>query len=64
VESAPLPKANTVGELAIFGAAQTGQLDKANDRTADTITIYTNCEALLKNAAEQFAPKPWYDFWD
>lgn len=63
IESAPLPQQNTVGALATFGISQTGQLDKANDRTHDTITIYENCETLLKKAAKEIEPKPWYQFW-
>lgn len=61
--SAPLPVEKDVGAVMTFGIAQTGQLDKANDRQHDTVTIYRNCETLLKKAAEQIAPKPWWHFW-
>ena len=63
VQSAPLPKNRTVGELAAFGDAQTGQLDIANNRFADADEIQSRCEALLKQAGEAAQPKPWYQFW-
>jgi len=62
VPSAVRPPENTVGSLAAFGAAQTGQLDKANDRTHDAIEIVENCEAQQAKAQETIE-KPWYKFW-
>lgn len=44
VPSADLPAQDAVGPWIAFGDAQTGQLDKANGRTADTITIVEKCE--------------------
>lgn len=62
VPSASRPNEDTVGSLAAFGAAQTGQLDKANDRTHDAIEIVTNCE-LSQVKAQKEIEKPWYQFW-
>jgi len=45
VPAAPLPDGSTVGDWIAFGDAQTGQLDKANGRTKDTIDIISRCEA-------------------
>lgn len=36
-----------------FGVAQTGQLQKANGRTADTIGIVERCEARDRAAVEK-----------
>jgi hypothetical protein len=63
VTSASLPASRTVGELAAFGDAQTGQLDIANRRFADASEIRENCEKLLKQAGEAAQPKPWWQFW-
>jgi hypothetical protein len=63
VASAPIPRNRTVGELAAFGDAQTGQLDIANSRFIDADKILENCEALLKKAGEAAQPKPWWQFW-
>lgn len=43
VPGAPLPDL-TAGGWAAFGDAQTGQLDKANDRTLATIHIIERCD--------------------
>lgn len=40
-----------------FGVAQTGQLHKANGRTADTIGIIERCEARDRVAVERAKPK-------
>lgn len=46
IEGAPLPSEYAdVGVWQSFAFAQTGQLDKANGRTADTIGIIERCEA-------------------
>lgn len=45
VPGAPLPDGQTVGDWIAFGDAQTAQLDKANGRTVDAITIVERCEA-------------------
>lgn len=63
VESAPLPKADTVGEWVAFGDAQTAQLDKANGRTADALNIVAKCEARDREAGERLRPKGWRRLW-
>lgn len=60
VGSAPLPKADTVGEWVAFGDAQTAQLDKANERTADALGIVARCEARDREAGRTLAAKPWW----
>jgi hypothetical protein len=44
VPSADLPAEDTAGAWVAFGDAQTGQLDKANGRTVDSIDIVQKCE--------------------
>lgn len=44
VAGAPLPDGDTVGDWIAFGDAQTGRLDVANGRQADTLAIITRCE--------------------
>lgn len=63
VESADFPgelelaTARRVGDGALpwqlFAVRQTGQLDKANERTADTLSIVRKCEARDRAAAEE-----------
>jgi hypothetical protein len=62
VEGAPLPADQSVGEWIIFGDRQTGQLDKANDRTVTGIGIIERCEARDRVAMER-ARRPWWRFW-
>lgn len=57
VPGAPLPKGDTVGEWVTFGDAQTGQLDKANGRTADTVGIIERCEKRDAAAVKKARPK-------
>jgi len=45
VPGAALPQGSTVGDWIAFADAQTGQLDKANERTAAAIGIVERCEA-------------------
>jgi hypothetical protein len=45
VAGAELPTEDTVGAWIIFGDAQTGKLDVANDRTKAAIGIVKRCEA-------------------
>lgn len=40
-----------------FGVAQTGQLEKANGRTADALGIIERCEARDRKAVERAKPK-------
>lgn len=42
-----------VAPWASWGVEQTGQLDKANGRTADGIAIMERCEALVNAARQQ-----------
>ena len=57
VPGASLPAGDTVGDWIAFGDAQTGQLDKANGRTADAIGIVERCEARDAKAIERARPK-------
>ncbi len=50
VPGAPLPADDTVQEWEKFGVAQSGQLSKANGRTADVIHIVTVCEKKANDA--------------
>ena len=59
---APLPIGETVGDWIQFADAQTGQLDKANDRTVSAIGIVERCEARDAAAIER-AKQPWWAFW-
>jgi len=45
VEGAELPADSTAGSWIAFGDAQTGKLEVANGRTADSIAIVEKCEA-------------------
>lgn len=53
VPGAPLPQGETVGDWIQFGDAQTGQLDKANDRTLSAIGIVERCEARDAEAVKR-----------
>lgn len=46
----------------VFGVAQTGQLDKANDRFTDARSITRMCEARDRAAAAQIM-RPWWKLW-
>lgn len=54
---ADLPEGNTVGDWIAFADAQTGRLDVANGRTADTLGIIERCEARDREAVERSRPK-------
>lgn len=62
VASAPLPP-QTDDELdrlkgwINFGVAQTGQLEKANERTADAVGIIERCEERDREAIRRAKPK-------
>lgn len=62
VEGAPFPEGSTVGDWIAMVDAQTGQLDKANGRTVDTIGIIERCEARDRATVAE-ARKPWWQFW-
>lgn len=57
MEGAPLPDGNTVGDWIVFGDAQTGRLDVANGRTADTVGIIERCEARDAKAISKSRPR-------
>lgn len=50
VPGAQLPNDDTVQEWMKFGTAQSGQLSKANGRSADIIHIVTICEKRANDA--------------
>ena len=50
---APLPSGDTVGDWIAFGDAQTGQLDKANDRYRAGVGIVGRCEERDREAVER-----------
>ena len=62
VPGAPLPSGETVGDWIAFADAQTGQLDRANDRTVSAIGIVERCEARGREAVEA-AGKHWWQVW-
>ena len=59
---AQLPSVSTVGDWVAFADAQTGQLDKANDRTLSAIGIVERCE-LRDRQAIGAAGRRWWQFW-
>jgi hypothetical protein len=57
VEGAELPAGDTVGDWIAFADAQTGKLDVANGRTADSLAIIERCEARDAKAVQRSRPK-------
>jgi hypothetical protein len=57
VDGAPLPDGETVGDWIAFADAQTGKLDVANGRTADSLAIIERCEARDREAVQRSRPK-------
>jgi hypothetical protein len=57
VEGADLPEGTTVGDWIAFSDAQTGKLDVANGRTADSLAIIERCEARDRLAVKRSRPK-------
>ena len=53
VPGAPLPAGETMGDWIAALDAQTGQLDKANDRTLTSIGIIERCEARDAEAVKR-----------
>jgi len=53
VPGTPLPEGSTVADWTSFADKQTGQLDKANDRTLSTIGIIESCEARDREAVNR-----------
>jgi hypothetical protein len=58
VEGADLPSGETVADWLVFGDAQTGKLDTANDRIVNGYATIAKCEARDK-AAVTHASKSW-----
>lgn len=61
ITGAPLPEGSSVADWISFADQQTGQLDKANDRTLSSIGIVERCEARDVAAVKQ-AKRRW-KFW-
>jgi len=53
VPGAPLPDGESAGDWIAFADAQTGQLDKANDRTLSAIGIVERCEVRDREALKR-----------
>jgi hypothetical protein len=53
VAGAAFPVGSTVADWIAFADAQTGQLDKANERTAAAIGIVERCEARDREAVKR-----------
>ncbi len=53
VRGAPLPEGSTVADWVSFADQQTGQLDKANERTLAAIGIVERCEARDRAAVRK-----------
>lgn len=54
---APLPEGDTVGDWIAFADAQTGQLDKSNDRYRAAVGIVERCEERDREAVKAARPK-------
>ncbi|MEQ5789094.1 hypothetical protein J3454_14450 [Erythrobacter sp. NFXS35] len=57
VPGADLPQGDSVGEWVAFGDAQTGQLDKSNDRYRAAVGIVERCETRDREAVKRSRPK-------
>jgi hypothetical protein len=57
VEGAPLPDGDEVGDWIVFGDQQTGRLDVANGRQADTLAIIQRCEERDREAVQRSRPR-------
>lgn len=57
VPGAELPQGDTVGEWVAFGDAQTGQLDKSNDRYTAAVGIVERCEERDAEAVRRSRPR-------
>lgn len=57
VAGAHLPDGSTVGDWIAFGDAQTGRLDVANGRQADTVGIISRCESRDREAVKRSRPR-------
>lgn len=57
VPGADLPQGSTVGDWIAFADAQTGQLDKANERYGAAVGIIERCEARDREAVKKAKPR-------
>lgn len=57
VPGADLPAGDTVGDWIAFADAQTGQLDKSNDRYSAAVGIVERCEERDRAAVKKARPK-------
>lgn len=57
VAGAPLPEGDQVGDWIQFADAQTGQLDKSNDRYRAAVGIVSRCEARDRDAVARSRPR-------
>ena len=57
VEGAPLPDGETIADWVAFSDAQTGQLDKANDRYRAATGIVRRCEERDREAVARSRPR-------
>lgn len=57
VAGADLPAGSSVGEWIAFADAQTGQLDKSNDRYVAAVGIVERCEDRDKAAVRRARPR-------
>jgi cytochrome c553 len=57
VSGAPLPDGDTVGDWIQFADAQTGQLDKSNDRYQAAVGIVSRCEERDREAVQRSRPR-------
>lgn len=54
---AALPATGTVADWIVFADAQTGQLDKANERYATSVGIIERCEERDRQAVKRARPR-------
>lgn len=57
VAGADLPDGETVADWIVFGDQQTGRLDVANGRLADSLHIIGECERRSAEAVQRSRPK-------
>lgn len=57
VQGVDLPQGSTVGDWIAFADAQTGQLDKSNDRYNAAVGIVERCEERDKQAVQRARPR-------
>jgi hypothetical protein len=57
VAGAAFPVTGVVADWIAFADAQTGQLDKANDRYSAAVGIVERCEARDREAVQRARPK-------